>query len=95
MKAFFIHMTPGEPDLLSVKAVNAIINADLIVMDETMTRATGEFFPKECPVFNELAAALKYTEAQHEKSSLTMARLCLADASDIQSILGEVNLLSE
>lgn len=50
-KVWLVGAGPGDPELLTLKAVRAIENADLILFDQLVGEAIKALFPKAIPAF--------------------------------------------
>jgi len=50
-KVWIVGAGPGDPELLTIKALNAINNADIIFYDNLVSSEIVELFPKRCTSF--------------------------------------------
>ncbi|QEC51169.1 SAM-dependent methyltransferase [Anseongella ginsenosidimutans] len=90
MKAIFIHMTAGAADLLPLKAVNALLNADMLIGEAVLTEVLKEFVPHNCIIAEDLREATGFFSFSGMKSSVQLVRISPGDAISTEGLLKEV-----
>lgn len=73
-KVWLVGAGPGDPDLLTVKALRVIQNAELILFDQLVSDAVRAVFPKMVPAFYVGKSKGKHSLTQIEINQLLIAK---------------------
>ena len=95
MKAVFTHLTAGQPDLLSLKAINSIMQADMLIAAAFVQKDLQEYLPKSCTITSDLRQAAEILAVTRPKESFQLVRVSSADAVITESLLEEVKFFKD